>query len=132
MNAETERQRDITRLVLDALSGHDFALAGFGAIRQHGISDRMPQDIDLFTTQPDPTAIAASLQSTISALESHHFRVDVQRREAQFALLLVGTDDGCQVEVDLAVDWRANQPALLGVGPVLSIEDAVASKIAAL
>lgn len=132
MNVETERQRTIARLVLDALAGHDFALAGFSAIREHGISDRMSQDIDLFTSEPDPAAFTVSLASAIAALESHHFTVEVQRREAQFARLLVGTDDGYQVEMDMAVDWRANQPALLGVGPVLSVEDAVASKVAAL
>jgi len=36
------------------------------------------------------------------------------------------------VEVDLGVDWRAREPVALSVGPVLSVQDAVASKVGAL
>lgn len=34
--------------------------------------------------------------------------------------------------MDLAVDWRQNEPVTLSVGPVLSVEDAVGSKVSAL
>ena len=34
--------------------------------------------------------------------------------------------------MDLGVDWRAHPPVLMEVGPVLSIEDAVGNKMAAL
>jgi hypothetical protein len=34
--------------------------------------------------------------------------------------------------MDLAVDWREREPVTLDVGPVLSIEDAVGSKVGAL
>ncbi|MBF4564614.1 hypothetical protein [Plantibacter sp. VKM Ac-2876] len=50
MSTDEELQRDITRLALRALDGTPFALAGSGAIREHGIIDRPTQDIDLFTT----------------------------------------------------------------------------------
>jgi hypothetical protein len=38
-------------LILAVISGDDFALAGSGAIREHGRIDRPTLDIDLFTIQ---------------------------------------------------------------------------------
>ncbi|KQQ20731.1 hypothetical protein ASF48_09025 [Rathayibacter sp. Leaf299] len=43
-------QREITRVALDALEGTAFALAGSGAIREHGVIDRLTEDVDLFTS----------------------------------------------------------------------------------
>ncbi|MGY1777731.1 hypothetical protein ACI8AV_17865 [Geodermatophilus sp. SYSU D00804] len=37
-----------------------------------------------------------------------------------------------QLYVDLSVDWRRDEPVTLAVGPVLSLEDAVGNKVAAL
>ena len=47
--SDIEYQRNVTRLALDALASGGFALAGSGAIREHGIIDRPTQEIDLFT-----------------------------------------------------------------------------------
>lgn len=40
--------------------------------------------------------------------------------------------EGRSVDMDLAVDWREKQPVALSIGPVLSLEDAVGSKLSAL
>jgi len=46
------RQRNIARLALQAAGAHSgFALAGSGAIREHGLIDRPTEDVDLFTVQ---------------------------------------------------------------------------------
>lgn len=42
----------------------------------------------------------------------------------------MGSDD--PVRVELAYDWRGNQPALLDIGPVLGRDDAIAGKVLAL
>jgi hypothetical protein len=46
--------------------------------------------------------------------------------------LQVATPDGRTVDMDLAVDWRDREPVTLEIGPVLSIDDAVGSKVGAL
>jgi hypothetical protein len=53
MSTDGELQCEITRLALRTLDGTPFALAGSGAIREHGIIDRPTQDIDLFTSDLD-------------------------------------------------------------------------------
>jgi carbamoylphosphate synthase large subunit len=58
----------------------------------------------------------------------------LQRRltAPRFAQLRVLTAEGGSVDVDLAVDWREHDPVVLAIGPVLSAEDAVGSKVSAL
>lgn len=46
--------------------------------------------------------------------------------------LVITTQDGRTVDMDLGYDWREREPARLAVGPVLNVEDAVATKINAL
>ena len=43
-------QRFVTTLLLNHIGPAGFALAGSGAIREHGITDRLTHDVDLFTT----------------------------------------------------------------------------------
>lgn len=43
-------QRFVTTLLLNHIGSAGFALAGSGAIREHGITDRLTHDVDLFTT----------------------------------------------------------------------------------
>lgn len=51
---DTDREiamlREIARIALASVDG--FALAGSGAIRQHGVIERPTEDIDLFTASP--------------------------------------------------------------------------------
>ena len=50
MSRDQEEQRRITRLALEAAGDEaGFALAGSGAIREHGLIDRPTEDVDLFT-----------------------------------------------------------------------------------
>ena len=49
MTDPTDLQRQITRAALAALDEYEFALAGSGAIREHGFIDRPSRDVDLFT-----------------------------------------------------------------------------------
>jgi hypothetical protein len=53
-------------------------------------------------------------------------------RVDQFARLEVTTADGHQVDIDMGVDWREAEPAVLAIGLVLSLEDAVGNKLSAL
>lgn len=124
-------QRDVARI---ALAGVDdgFALAGSGAIREHGVIDRPTEDVDLFTTSQDVTEFSAAVDAMTERLRGSGFTVDQTRRAAQYARLHVATSDGRQLDVDLGVDWRQDDPVRLDVGPVLSLADAVGNKVSAL
>ena len=132
MSDERELQRELTRAALTALDGRAFALAGSGAIREHGIVDRATQDVDLFTNDLDPAAFDAAVDALAGDLTRSGFDVDQVRRSQQFAQLRITTGDGRSVDMDLAVDWREREPVTLAVGPVLSLSDAVGSKLNAL
>ena len=132
MNDEKKLQRKLTRVALEALSGRAFALAGSGAIREHGIVDRATQDIDLFTNNMDTAAFESAINELIHQLRSTGHTVDEVRRTPQFAQLRITTAEGHSVDMDLAMDWREHEPVTLSVGPVLSLDDSVGSKVNAL
>ena len=123
-------QREVTRTALDGLAG--FALAGSGAIREHGLIERPTEDVDLFTTSQDPTAFAGAVEQVTARLQGSGYTVEETRCSAQFARLHVESADGLQVDVDLGVDWRRDEPVRLEVGSVLSLADAVGNKVGAL
>jgi hypothetical protein len=129
--AEVDYQREVTRLALDSLAGGGFALAGSGAIREHGIIDRPTQDIDLFTSVTSAETFAESTRRLAAAMRERGFEVEEHRSAPQYAKFSVTSSAGQRVEVDLAVDWRSEEPVTLSIGPVLSLPDAVASKVSA-
>jgi len=128
-------QRHVTTLVLDHIGSAGFALAGSGAIREHGITDRLTNDVDLFTTTAtNPEAFAAAVADAEGALTGHGYHVTRIRSTPEFARLLVETTDAADdnvVEVDLGIDWRNEPPTQFAIGPVLALRDAVGSKVAA-
>lgn len=91
MSSDEELQRDVTRAALRALDGTPFALAGSGAIREHGIIDRPTQDIDLFTSDLDASHFDTAVGSVVDELRSTGHMVDELRRAEQFARLHVTT-----------------------------------------
>jgi hypothetical protein len=131
-NDDGELQRAVTRAALGALDGTPFALAGSGAIREHGIIDRPTEDIDLFTSDVDVHHFDAAVSAVITELRSTGYDVDELRRVEQFARLHVTAPGGRAVEIDMGVDSREDDPVTLAVGPVLSLADAVGNKVSAL
>ncbi len=127
-----QAQRDVTALVLASIGAAGFALAGSGAIREHGLTHRPTEDVDLFTTRQDPAAFLDATETVLQQLTDDGYVCEVVRRAALFARIQIRTRDDIRLELDLGVDWRANEPALLDIGPVLSIGDAVSSKVGAL
>ncbi|GAA2661924.1 hypothetical protein Adu01nite_94650 [Paractinoplanes durhamensis] len=67
----------------------------------------------------------------VQAYRDDGLTVDVERRYDTFARLAV-SDGSHTSKVELGVDWRANEPILMAVGPVLHPDDAVANKMSAL
>jgi hypothetical protein len=126
-----ELQREVTRAALAALEDLPFALAGSGAIREHGFIERLSHDVDLFAPGLDDATFGSAIDTVTSTLRSNGYRVDVVRQTESYAQLTVENAGGEAVDVDLAVDWRAQDPVTLAVGPVLSEEDAVGNKVGA-
>ena len=89
--------------------------------------------MDLFT--PEPGGPAHVLKAVVDAVVSDGFAVPVTRAPAEnageFAQLHV-TRDGQTTQVDLGRDWRAHEAVVLDIGPVLHLDNAVASKVTAL
>ena len=123
-----ETQRQLIACALEVLADAGFALAGSGAIREHGITQRPTNDIDLFTVMQASTRFPHAVDSLIEHLTANDYDVTIERVSPSFAQLSVTLP----LSVDLAIDWRAHTPVRLDVGPVLDIEDAVGNKLCAL
>jgi hypothetical protein len=129
---ELELQREVTRIALEASGSSGFALAGSGAIREHGVIDRPSEDVDLFTSNTNERTFSDAVDGVVDALSAKGYAVMLARRTEQFARMHVRTDSGKQVDIDMGMDWREAEPVTLDVGPVLSIVDAIGNKVSAL
>lgn len=127
-----ETQRQLIACSLEVLADTGFALAGSGAIREHGMTQRPTNDINLFTVMQASTRFPHAVNSLIEHLTANDYDVTIERVSPSFAQLSVTPPHGVPLSVDLAIDWRAHTPVRLDVGPVLDIEDAVGNKLCAL
>lgn len=132
MNNSLEFQRFITQIALEASKDGSFALAGSGAIREHGLISRPTEDIDLFSIMSASENFSSSVDSVSQKLRDAGLSVDVTRRTDSFARLTVSSDNGQHLEIDMGIDWRNDLPVSLEIGSVLSRDDAVGNKMAAL
>ena len=108
-----QSQRQLIACALEVLADADFALAGSGAIREHGMTQRPTNDIDLFTVMHAATRFPNAVDSLIEHLAAHNYDVTVERATPSFAQLSVTPPDGAPLSVDLAIDWRAHTPVRL-------------------
>lgn len=118
-------------LALQAAPG--FALAGSGALWEHGLITRLTEDVDLFTANQDGAEFSAVVKQVLARLRESDFSVEVVRQAPLFARLHV-VDGEQQIELDLAVDWREDLPVQMGQDWYLSLNDAVgtSNKVCAL
>lgn len=128
-----EEQRKIAKIALDATQDDSFALAGSGAVREHGLISRPTEDVDLFTVQNSASRFEAAVDSAIESLRQHGYRVDENLRNPGFARISVSSEASeYTTDVDFGIDWRSSPPVHLSIGPVLAEPDAVGNKVAAL
>ena len=86
MIPHANRQRNIARLALQAAGAHSgFALAGSGAIREHGLIDRPTEDVDLFTVQGAVQEFGPALDRIVHGLHEAGYKIDVHERRDSFA-----------------------------------------------
>jgi hypothetical protein len=130
MDAFHER---LARVGLAAGNAYGFALAGGYAIQANGILNRPSEDVDLFMAWNRRGDFDGAVTAVVNAYTTDGLQVTVEQRLDTFARLKV-TDPtkGHASKVELGVDWRANKPVHLSIGPVLHPDDAVANKMGAL
>jgi hypothetical protein len=116
------------RIALTATREQGFALAGGHALTMHGIGSRPSKDVDIFTDQQ--TDFDGAVGNVRSAFEEQGYDVEVPRRSEEYARLEV-TKDGRTTQLDMGRDYRSRPPVESDVGPVLSVDDAVGSKVGA-
>ena len=122
----------MTTLLLDAISDAGFVLAGAGAIRQWGLTNRPTEDVDLFASHTTTAEqFRTALDATEAALMGAGFDVSRSRVSDSFARFHLRGDGEEMLDVDLGVNWRADAPVAMTVGPVLSERDAIAGKLSA-
>ncbi|BCL14762.1 nucleotidyl transferase AbiEii/AbiGii toxin family protein [Micromonospora sagamiensis] len=121
----------LARTGLGATHRYGFALAGGYAVQAAGLLERPSEDVDLFTAWDRREEFADAVTAVVHAYRDDGLKVGVERQYDTFARLAVS--DGLRVsKVELGVDWRANEPILMAIGPVLHPDDAVANKMSAL
>jgi hypothetical protein len=116
------------RIALSASREQGFALAGGHALTMHGIGSRPSKDVDIFTDQQ--TDFDSAVTNVESAFAAQGYQVEVPRRYEEYARLEV-TKDGRTTQLDMGRDYRSRPAVESDVGPVLSVDDAVGSKVGA-
>jgi hypothetical protein len=133
-------QAEVARLALAVAGEHGFALAGGNALIAHGIIDRPTNDIDLFT--PEAGGVAAAADAVAAALTDAGMTVEKIAEDTATADLFYGFEqdmaefavrrDDQSVRVQLVRFDRARRPIVMEIGPVLHLDDAISTKVAAM
>ncbi len=121
----------LARLGLATAGRYGFALAGGYAVQAAGFLERPSEDVDLFTAWDRRGDFDTAVTAVIQAYPDDGVAVEIERRHDTFARLMV-TQGDLAAKVEMGVDWRANDPILMSIGPVLHPDDAVANKMSAL
>lgn len=132
MPTSSASQRRLAHEALNVLEPYGFALAGSGAIREHGLINRPTEDIDLFTVMRFESDFPQAVRDLETYLHQHGYEINIYRQTPTFCQIAVTDTHGQALNIDLGIDWRANPPTRLAVGSVLSRDDAVGNKVAAL
>ena len=74
------------------------------------------------------TDFGAAVGRLQTAFREEGYQVDVSRQAAEFAQLEL-TKDGRITQVDLGKDFRSQPPVETELGPMISVDDAVGSKV---
>jgi hypothetical protein len=129
------RHSKITQIALAVAADYGFALAGGYAVSAHGMGHRLSEDVDLFTDWQLRADFPLAVDKVADAMAASGYAVTVVARSDTFARFLLQDPDrpsGEPEKLELSADWRAHQPVLLSIGPVLHPDDAVANKVCAL
>ncbi|WP_141990924.1 hypothetical protein [Rhodoglobus vestalii] len=119
--ALTDIQRAVTKAGLNAARDFGFALAGSGALIEHGISTRLTDDADWFSTFDNAAGFDSAADAVITKLRADGFTISTRKRDATFFGFVATNPAGETVSVDMSLDWRRYNPAEISIGPVLDL-----------
>jgi hypothetical protein len=128
--------RDVARIALAVADKHGFVLGGGVAWLVNGLVQRPTEDIDLFTDTDDGVAAAAGEVS--AALGAAGYSVAREAPDELFAGMddnlreFLVADGGRALRLTLCRLDRHRAPVVMDVGPVMHLDDLVATKVAAL
>jgi len=128
--------RDVAQVALAVAEKHGFVLGGGVAWLVNGLVQRPTEDVDLFTDTDGGVAAAAGKVS--AALTAAGYTVEREQADELFA----GMDEDIQefavtagaraLRLTLCRLDRHRAPVVMDVGPVMHLDDLVATKVAAL
>jgi hypothetical protein len=128
--------REVARVALTVAQKHGFVLGGVVAWRVNGLVDRPTEDVDLFTDTDG--AVAAAAGEVATALTGAGYRVVREEGDELFAGMdddlqeFVVSGDGQALRLTLCRLDRRRAPVVMELGPVMHLDDLVATKVAAL
>ncbi|HWS35770.1 MAG TPA: nucleotidyl transferase AbiEii/AbiGii toxin family protein [Actinoplanes sp.] len=128
--------RDIARIALNVADKHGFVLGGGVAWLVNGLVARPTEDLDLFTDTAG--AVAAAAGEVTAALTAAGYRVVAEESDELFEgmnadiqeFLVAGEHRALRLTLCRLDRHRA--PVVMDVGPVMHLDDLVATKVAAL
>ncbi|MEV6394050.1 nucleotidyl transferase AbiEii/AbiGii toxin family protein [Streptomyces sp. NPDC051907] len=127
----TELHRRLLADVLSVGRSYPLALTGGYAVQAHGLVDRLSQDLDVATENPDGME---SITTTVrSGLEERGWQVRALETDPLSARLIVtdpSSGEECEVDILKEALWRP--PVQTEHGLVLALEDVVGTKVRAL
>jgi hypothetical protein len=139
--AVSEFQAKVATIALEVAASYGCALAGGNALLAHGIGNRPTEDVNLFTAQPGGVRAAAkAVEDAFRAAGFYLERVDRYHEldeswqedlAAHWAEWTVARD-GQQVMLQIGTIDHLRPPVATSLGPVMALEDVLASKVCAL
>ena len=128
--------RDVARIALEVAAGHGFVLGGGVAWLVTGLVDRPTEDVDLFTDTAG--AVAAAAGEVAAALTAAGYRVVREEGDDLFDGMSADIQEFLVAAPDRALRLtlcrldRRHAPVVMDLGPVMHLDDLVATKVAAL
>ncbi|MGK5681475.1 nucleotidyl transferase AbiEii/AbiGii toxin family protein [Actinoplanes sp. URMC 104] len=127
---------DVARIALAVATKHGFVLGGGFAWLVNGLVQRPTEDVDLFTDTAGGVAAAAG--EVTAALRAAGYRVVREEGDELFEGMdedlrefLVASEHQA-LRLTLCRLDRSKKPVVMGLGPVMHLDDLVATKVAAL
>ncbi|WP_229075638.1 nucleotidyl transferase AbiEii/AbiGii toxin family protein [Actinoplanes sp. DH11] len=136
MSGVDDFYRDVARIALAVATKHGFVLGGGVAWLVNGLVSRPTEDIDLFTDTAG--AVQAAAGEVTAALLTAGYRVEREEADELFEGMNADIEEFLVASTDRALRLtlcrldRHRTPVVMDVGPVMHLDDLVATKVAAL